>query len=87
MFNQEEKNRKKPAEALREKLRQMYAEALFERLFQKQLGVFTMRNQKGVWHLSLLQKGNKITAQGKTLAHAVIALSVKNGFTFNTQSV
>lgn len=70
-----------------EKLRKMYAEALFERLFQKQLGVFTMRNQKGVWHLSLLQKGNKITAQGKTLAHAVIALSVKNGFTFNTQSV
>lgn len=70
-----------------EKLRQMYAEALFKKLFKKQLGVFTMRNHKGVWYLSLSQKGNQITAQGKTLAHAIIALSVKNGFTLNTQSV
>lgn len=59
-------------------LRREFAKALYAKLLKKYPGTLTMKTVKGVWHLTFSYKNEKIKAQGKTLAHALIGLHSKS---------
>ncbi|GJM49498.1 hypothetical protein RCZ15_04730 [Capnocytophaga catalasegens] len=70
-----------------EAVRREFAKALYAKLLKKYPGRLSMKTVKGVWHLTFSYKNEKIKAQGKTLAHALINLVAKSTHSFAEQSV
>ncbi|MDO5104472.1 hypothetical protein [Capnocytophaga sp.] len=60
------------------RLREAYANTLFSKFLNEYPGTLTMKFSKGAWRLSFSCGHEKVQAQGKTLAHALINLTAKS---------
>lgn len=78
MFQQEKKQKKIIRKRYLASLREAYADALFHKFMNELSGTLTMKLHKGTWYLVFSCGHEKVQAQGKTLAHALINLATKS---------